>query len=100
MEQTEQEKIVFWKKIIRHGRALYIRKAAEAYWSAYKSEEGASDEVGKKLEQAIKSIPIDYRQPTLKHLEELKSCNETNDDTSACYLNFAIRIVDRIISTL
>ena len=57
-----------FEKIISHGRTLAIRKTAEAYWSSYNSAEGADEILDKNLEQAIKSIPIDYRSPTIKPL--------------------------------
>jgi len=99
MEQNKEAKETF-EKIISHGRTTAIRKAAENFWAAYNSDEGFNDEAGKNLEQAIKSIPIDYRQPTIQHLEELNNCKESNDDISSCYLTFAIRIVDRIVSII
>jgi tetratricopeptide (TPR) repeat protein len=97
MEQYEEAKIAF-EKIISHGRTAAIRKAAEGYWTAFNTAEGADEEAGKNLEQAVKSIPLDYRQPTLKYLEELNNNKKNNDDSASCYLTFAIGIVDRIVS--
>lgn len=98
MNQHDQADAAF-NKIINNGKTLTIRKAAKAYWAAHNSDKGASEEAGKNLEQAIMSIPPDYRQPTLIHLEALNNCKESNDDSSSCYLTFATSIVDKIIST-
>jgi len=85
-----------FEKIISHGRTSAIRKAAEAYWSSCNSAEGADESLGRNLEVAIQSIPIDYRSPTVKPLEDLKTCKENSADTSTCYLTLAINLVDRI----
>ena len=97
MSQREEADAAF-KRIINQGRTASIRKSAEAYWAAYTSEAGADKAVGKKFEDAIKGIPLDYRQPTVKYLEDLNSCKESNPDDATCYLAFAIAIVDRIVS--
>jgi len=85
-----------FEKIISHGRTTAIRKAAKAYWSSCNSAEGADEKLGKDLELAIKSIPIDYRSPTIKPLEDLNACKESNTDISTCYLTLAVSLVDRI----
>jgi len=94
--KENKEAVDAFEKIISHGRTLAIRKAAEAYWSSYNSAEGADEKLGKNLEQAIKSIPIDYRSPTIKPLEDLNACKENNTVISTCYLTLAISLVDRI----
>ncbi|MDH5483924.1 MAG: hypothetical protein OEY43_01715 [Gammaproteobacteria bacterium] len=97
MDQYEEAKVAF-ETIISRGRTAAIRKAAEGYWTAYNSDEGADEEAGRNLEQAVKSIPLDYRQPTVKYLDELTSSKASSDDISACYLAFAIGVVDRIVT--
>jgi len=97
MVQNDAAKAAF-EKIISNGRTLSIKKAAKAYWDAYESEAGASDEAGLNLEKAIKSIPLDYRQPTVKFLEDLDNCKQGDSDNTDCYLAFAVAIVDKIVS--
>ena len=96
MDQQAQALAAF-EKIISHGRTAEIRKSAQAYWTAYTSDQGADETTGTNFEKAIRNIPIDYRQPTLKPLEELNDCKQDGNDDSACYLNLAISLVDRII---
>ena len=97
MDLHDQADAAF-KKLISHGRTSAIRKAAEVYWSSYNSDEGASEKIGMNFEQSTKSIPIDYRQPTIKHLDELNNCKENDTDIKSCYLKFAISVVDRVIT--
>lgn len=97
MVQNDAAKAAF-EKIIANGRTLSIKKAAKAYWNAYESDAGASDEVGLNLEKAIKSIPLDYRQPTVQFLEDLNNCKQGDTDNTSCYLAFAVAIVDKIVS--
>lgn len=97
MGQNDSANAAF-EKIIANGRTLSIRKAAKAYWDAHQSEGGASETAGTNLETAIKSIPLDYRQPTVKHLEDLDNCKQSDTDNSSCYLTFAVAIVDKIVS--
>ena len=99
MNLHEQAEAAF-NKIIKQGRTAAIRKTAEAYWKAYNTDAGVSEEDGKNLEQAIKSIQIDFRQSTVSHLEELNRCKGNNKNISSCYLNFAIAIVDRVIKII
>lgn len=97
MVQNDAAKAAF-DKIITSGKTLSIRKAAKAYWDAHTSEAGASAEAGLNLEKAIKSIPLDYRQPTVQFLEDLDSCKQGETDDTSCYLTFAVAIVDKIVS--
>jgi hypothetical protein len=96
LQQHEQAKAAF-EKIISLGRTAAIRKAAKDYWTACNTDEGASEEAGKNLELAIRAIPLDYRQPTVKPLEELGHCMENSDDTSSCYFTLVIALADRIV---
>jgi len=98
MSQNEQAQEAF-DKIINHGRTAEIRNTANAYWKACSSDTGATEEQGLNFEKAIQNIPLDYRQPTVKFLEDLHSCKAScgEDELNQCYLKFAIAIVDRII---
>ncbi|MCW8934936.1 MAG: hypothetical protein OQK98_09445 [Gammaproteobacteria bacterium] len=97
MGQNDSASAAF-EKIIANGRTLSIRKAAKAYWVAHQSESGASETAEDNFVNAIKSIPLDYRQPTIKHLEDLSNCKQSDTDNSSCYLTFAIAIVDKVVS--
>ncbi|RDH80666.1 MAG: hypothetical protein DIZ80_16685 [endosymbiont of Galathealinum brachiosum] len=96
MTQHEEAEAAF-EKIINNGRTLSIKKTAKTYWAAYNSDKEIPDSVGTDFEKAISSIPIDYRSPTVKPLEELNNCKKNNDSISSCYLTLAISLVDRIV---
>ena len=98
MSQNEQARDAF-DRIINLGRTAEIRNTAKAYWTAHTSDAGATEENGLNFEKAIRNIPLDYRQPTVKYLEDLDNCkaNCSNDDIASCYLDFAVAIVDRIV---
>ena len=96
MELDSQAEEAFGR-IINNGRTLEIKKTAAACWTAYNENKQITETIGVNFEKAIQNIPLDFRSPTVAHLEGLKSCKESGGDSSSCYLTFAVGIVDRIV---
>ncbi len=89
-----------FNKIIKHGPGTSFRKAAEVYWIACQSDAGAGEEEGKQLEAAISKIPIDYRTPALKCLEDFNACRENGTDIKDCYFSLAVNLANKIVHVI
>lgn len=89
-----------FNKIIKHGPSSSLRKAAEKYWSACSSEGVADESVSVAFENAVKSIPIDYRKPALECLDACILCKENNDNSVDCYYQLAVCLADRIVHVM
>ena len=96
MEIAEQAEAAF-ERIINNGRTSEIKKTATACWSAYSENKEITDLIGTNFEKAIQNIPLDYRSPTVPHLEVLNTSKDNGIDVSECYLTLAVNIVDRIV---
>ena len=96
MAEQQQAEAAF-TKIIEKAPSSVLRKAAKAYWTAHNSAEGASEKDGDQFQAAIKSIPLDYRSPALKCLDEFNACQENGDSSAECYSKLAILIADRVV---
>jgi len=99
MSKLEEAATAF-EKIIKHGPGAGFRKAAELYWKAHQSDAGASEEDGRKFEEAIAKIPLDYRTPALRCLDDFSDCKEAGNDIAECYQSLAIQLADKIVHVI
>ena len=99
MSQNQQATEAF-TKIIEHAPSSVLRKAAKSYWTAYNSENGASDASGSQFEAAIRAVSIDYRRPAMECIDDFEKAKESAVDHSECYLKLAICIAEKIVHVM
>jgi len=95
---ANQEQIeAAYTKIINKAPSSVLRKAAQAFWAAHNTSEGASEKEGETLIAAIKSIPLDYRSPALKCLDEFDACKANGGTAADCFSSLAVMLADRVV---
>ena len=96
MVPKDQAEAAF-SRVIQYSPTSALRKAAEAYWTAYNAGAAVDEKICDKFEKAVQGIPIDYRRPALECYDTFENRKVAGDDIADCYNSLALCISEKII---